>query len=143
MPSLQEDTTPMPIGNPASPANGAQVTLYKRLFYFVGIFFAFMILRNLFFRDYTGETKSYLTSTGHQDVIDRIIPKTREEYIQQRMNEKDALEQVVQNMTIVMKQYETLRADVDALTLKVGQTTPTKTAIRQTTSSPGLRRRMK
>ena len=139
MPSLQADTTPMPIGNPSNPANGAQVALYKRLFYFVGIFFAFMILRNLFFRDYTGETKSYLTSTGHQDVIDKIIPKTREEYVQQQINEKVSLEQLVQNMTIVMKQYESLRTDMDALKLKVGQTTPI--AARQITATPGLRRR--
>ena len=72
-----------------------------------------------------------------------LHPKTREEYIQQQINEKVSLEQLVQNMTIVMKQYDSLRADMDALTLKVGQTTPktTTTTARQTTSVPGLRRR--
>jgi hypothetical protein len=102
-----------------------------------------MILRNLFFRDYTGETKSYLTSTGHQDVIDKIIPKTREEYIQQQMNEKIALQQLIQNMTIVMKQTESLRADMDALTLKMGQTDPktSTTIVRRTAAVPGLLRR--
>ena len=144
MPTLQEDTSPMPIGNPSNPANGAQVAMYKRVFYIVGFFFAFMILRNLFFRDYTGETKSYLTSTGHQDVIDKIIPKTREEYVQQQMNERAALQQLIQNMSIVMKQTESLRADMDALTVKVGQTTPPKTTTtttRLTTAVSRLRRR--
>ena len=144
MPTLQEDTTPMPIGNPSNLANGAQAAMYKRVFYIVGFIFAFMILRNLFFRDYTGETKSYLTSTGHQDVIDKIIPKTREEYVQQQMNERAALQQLIQNMSIVMKQTESLRADMDALTVKVGQTNTPKTSTtttRLTTAVSRLRRR--
>jgi hypothetical protein len=148
MPSLQENTTPMPIGNPSNPANGIQVAMYKRVFYIVGFFFAFMILRNLFFRDYTGETKSYLTSTGHQDVIDKIIPKTREEYIQQQVNERAALQQLILNMSIVMEQYDSLRADMDALKVKVEQTAAPKTSTpagtpiaRQTKAAPGLRRR--
>ena len=50
----------------------------------IGFFFLFF-LRNLIFKDYTEETKSYLTAIGKKDAIDRVIPKTRAQVMEEKV----------------------------------------------------------
>ena len=48
-------------------------------------FFVLFFLRNLIFKDYTEETKSYLTAIGKKDAIDRVIPKTRAQVMEEKV----------------------------------------------------------
>ena len=48
-------------------------------------FFLLFFLRNLIFKDYTEETKSYLTAIGKKDAIDRVIPKTRAQVMEEKV----------------------------------------------------------
>lgn len=117
MPSLNEDaTTPMPIGGPGSTQPESGMDLLKRRALRLGmVVMAFLILRNLFFKDYTTETKSFLTSSGHADAIERVIPKTQDEYMQEHLTQEMIFKQLVQNMTVVMGQYNDLKRDVDVM----------------------------
>ena len=43
----------------------------------VGLFLLLFLVRNAFTKDYSNETKSYLTKIGREDAIDQVVPKTR------------------------------------------------------------------
>lgn len=66
-------------------------------------------------KDYTSETTSYLKSIGREDAIEKVIPKTREQYILERAKKDLLIEDLAKNMTTLMDQYKNLRGEVDAL----------------------------
>lgn len=74
-----------------------------------------VIARNFFVRDYTRETKSFLTSIGRADAIDNVIPKTLDDMRLERKNQLSVFEQLVVNMSTVMTEYKGLRADMDRM----------------------------
>lgn len=74
-----------------------------------------IIARNFFTRDYTRETKSFLTSIGRADAIDNVVPKTLVDMQLERKKQLNVFDQLVANMTVVIEQYKGLRADVDRL----------------------------
>ncbi|KAG5177275.1 hypothetical protein JKP88DRAFT_226575 [Tribonema minus] len=45
----------------------------------IGTFFTFILLRNILFKDYKGDTINYLRSTGREAEIEQIVPKTAAE----------------------------------------------------------------
>ena len=76
---------------------------------------ALLIARNVFTRDYTKETKTFLTSIGRADAIENVVPKTFEDIQAEKKKQVTVFDQLVANMTVVMTQYQGLRADVDRL----------------------------
>lgn len=92
----------------------------KRIFTFIGIAVILIITRNFLTRDYTGETKSFLTSIGRADAIESVVPKTVGDMRLERKKQLSTFDQLVVNMTVVMADYKGLRADMDRLQLKVG-----------------------
>ena len=92
-----------------------------------GIVFLF-IGRNLFMKDYVGETKSFLTSIGRSDAIEIVVPKTMADVQLERKNQLSVFDQLVANMTTVMAQYQGLRADIDSLkgsqSIPIGNVSP-------------------
>ena len=110
------DNVPMPIAGDANANTSTSMNPWtRRLLLLCGLFFMVMIMRNVFFRDYTAETKSYLTSIGRADVIDSIIPKTDAELAAERKKTFSTFDQLVANMTVVMSQYQQMRDDIDYL----------------------------
>lgn len=71
--------------------------------------------RNLFMKDYDSETRTFLTSIGRSDAIETVIPKTMADVQLDRKKQLNVFDQLVANMTIVMAEYQGLRADVDRL----------------------------
>ena len=51
----------------------------------LGALLVLFFLRNLIFKDYTEETKSYLTSIGKSEAIDKVIPKTRLQLMEEKV----------------------------------------------------------
>lgn len=71
--------------------------------------------RNLLTRDYTHETKTFLTSIGRADAIEKVVPKTMEDVQKERKKQISTFDQLVANMTLVMSQYQGLRAEIDEM----------------------------
>ena len=101
---------------PMSPPN----SFMKRTATFIGIIVLLIITRNFLTRDYTGETKSFLTSIGRADAIESVVPKTVVDLRLERKKQLSTFDQLVVNMTVVMADYKGLRADMDRLKQKVG-----------------------
>ena len=74
-----------------------------------------VIARNFFVRDYTRETKTFLTSIGRADAIDNVVPKTLDDMRLERKNQLSVFKQLVVNMSTVMTEYKGLRADMDRM----------------------------
>mmetsp|Transcript_29702 Transcript_29702/g.28407 ORF Transcript_29702/g.28407 Transcript_29702/m.28407 type:complete len:193 (+) Transcript_29702:97-675(+) len=108
---------PMPTHDNVRPpaASNMGTSLYRRAFIIFGSVFALLIGRNLLFRDYTGETKSFLTSIGRSDSIEKIVPKTNADLAKEKKSQLSVFDQMKLNLTMVMTQYKGLRADVDRL----------------------------
>ena len=79
-----------------------------------------IIARNFFTRDYTRETKSFLTSIGRADAIDNVVPKTITDMQLERKKQLNVFDQLVANMTVVMEEYKGLRADINRLQAATG-----------------------
>jgi hypothetical protein len=63
-------------GGAGSSSVGGRWSIGKVVFSFIiGCFVVFMI-KNITMKDYSSETKTYLTKIGRADAIDRVIPKT-------------------------------------------------------------------
>jgi hypothetical protein len=77
--------------------------------------FVILILRNAFIRDYTHETRDYLTSVGKTDLIDTIIPKTQQELRLEKINKDELVKQLAQNMTIMMQSMNEMKLEIDKL----------------------------
>ena len=144
MPSLNEDatTTPMPIGGPGSTHQESGMDVLKRRALRVfGFVVGFFIIRNLFFKDYTTETKSFLTSTGHADAIERVVPKTQYELMQDQLTAEMIFKQLQQNMTTVMGQYNDLKRDVEQMKQQINSGNSTSSSISSTKRTSRLRQR--
>lgn len=92
-------------------------TWSRKDFVFYGIlwFLVGLLLFNSVTRDYKAETRSYLTSIGKKDAIDKVVPKTYEEIVQERKNREALVDQLAGNMTTVLKELKYLRTEVDNL----------------------------
>ena len=77
--------------------------------------FAILLFRNIFFRDYTEETKSYLKGIGREDAIERIVPPTYSDVMDQKKLEKETISQLIKNITLLTTEMHGLKADVDKL----------------------------
>jgi len=120
MPTINEDppNQPMPIGSAghnATNSNGNGDSFRSRLLWGVAGFFLMTMVYNVFFRDYTAETKGFLVASGRADAIDRVIPPTQADLAQASYNEKRYIAQLGRNMTLLMENYAILRSDVDQL----------------------------
>lgn len=103
-----------------SPPMSPPTSFMKRIFIFIGVAVILIITRNFLTRDYTGETKSFLTSIGRADAIETVVPKTMGDMRLERKKQLSTFDQLVVNMTVVMADYKGLRADMDRLQLKLG-----------------------
>jgi len=77
--------------------------------------FVILILRNAFMRDYTNETRDYLTSVGKSDLIDTIIPKTQTELKLEKLGKDELLKQLAQNMTIMIATINEMKLEIENL----------------------------
>jgi hypothetical protein len=100
--------------NNAPPMAGTS-SFSRRVFMIVCAIIGLIIARNFFTRDYTRETKSFLTSIGRADAIDNVVPKTITDMQLERKKQMNVFDQLVANMTVVMEEYKGLRADVNRL----------------------------
>lgn len=82
------------------------------LIYSLVIIFALFLFRNLFFKDYNSETKSYLQSMGRSDAIDRIIPKTSEDFIKEKRMKELQIDSIVKNITQLQEDFKFLRQEM-------------------------------
>ena len=80
-----------------------------------GIFFMLLVFRNAIFRDYNNETKNYLTSTGHTDIIDNIIPKTATEIKLERLNKDELLIDLAKNLTTLIDEVQQMKIEIEKL----------------------------
>lgn len=85
------------------------------ILYIVGGLFVLMILYNMFFRDYTQETKNYLTSIGRKDAIDKVVPKTYDDVIHERMKKELLFDQLLTNVTKLNDEVKYLRYEIQQL----------------------------
>mmetsp|Transcript_4863 Transcript_4863/g.6723 ORF Transcript_4863/g.6723 Transcript_4863/m.6723 type:complete len:137 (+) Transcript_4863:182-592(+) len=81
----------------------------------LGAIFALFFLRNVLMKDYTQETKSYLTSIGRKDAIDKVVPKTRNQLLDEKMNREILFEQMTRNVSYLMREVKYLRTTIDEL----------------------------
>jgi len=147
MPTINEDppNQPMPIGSAghnASNSNGNGDSFRSRLLWGVAGFFLMTMVYNVFFRDYTAETKGFLVASGRADAIDRVIPPTQADLAQASYNEKRYIAQLGRNMTLLMENYAILRSDVDQLVRAQQQQQPQTTlpTVPVPTAAPSVRR---
>lgn len=111
MPSLSEE------GDPGDNRPFSLSNLKRRdliIIVVIGIML-FFILRNMMMRDYESETKTYLTSIGRKDAIDNVIPKTYQQVMQEKKDKDKLVETLAANVTFLMKEYTSLRREVDLL----------------------------
>jgi hypothetical protein len=67
---------------PSMPSN-RRTEIFGLIF---GAILAIFFLRNVLMKDYTQETKTYLTSIGRKDAIDKVIPKTRTQLLEEKVS---------------------------------------------------------
>jgi len=111
---------------PSSPTDGSPVaSAYSSLQTFRGnrislVFFALLamlLMRNLLFRDYSSETKTYLQKIGRSDVIDRVIPPTYSDIAKSKRTQAMTIEDLVKNVTALQSDMSNLRGDLDKMKL--------------------------
>lgn len=105
--------------NHAPPTAGTS-SFSRRVFMIVCAIIGLIIARNFFTRDYTRETKSFLTSIGRADAIENVVPKTITDMQLERKKQLNVFDQLVANMTVVMEEYKGLRADINRLQAATG-----------------------
>lgn len=115
MPSLSEEGDP---GDNRTFSSFNNLTRRDKIIWAVIAVFVLFILRNMMIRDYTAETKSYLTSIGRKDAIDNVIPKTYKQVVQEKLDKDKLLDNLAKNVTILMTEYKALRSEVDSLKSK-------------------------
>jgi len=95
---------------------------YRRPLCFLlsGLFFLF-ILKNLFFRDYTAETKNYLIGSGaSQATIDQFVPPSSVELQKQKYTQLQLFDQLLANMTIVLEEQQQLKKEMHEIKQALG-----------------------
>ncbi|CAM9366099.1 unnamed protein product, partial [Heterosigma akashiwo] len=61
-----------------------------------------LFLKNSFTKDYRGSTKDYLTKAGvDEEKINKVVPKTYAEYQKEKMNEKEKVEWLMNQVTVL------------------------------------------
>ena len=98
---MYESNNPIRGSNTASP-------LLRRVLTMLGVALLMFVMRNALTKNYSNETKSYLKSVGEEDVIDRVVPKTYEDYSREKKRQQSLIDELVANVT-------QLRHDVDML----------------------------
>lgn len=111
-PALSSSSDPPENGSPVVNAYSLQNSSTRRIAIIIIISFSFILLRNIFFRDYTLETKQYLTSIGREDAIEKIVPPTYSDVVQQKKLEKDQLKLLVMNVTNLALEVSTLKSEM-------------------------------
>lgn len=91
------------------------MSMREKLVIALFIIFLFLFIYNVFYKDYTEETKSYLTSVGKKDAIDKFIPKTYESVMKDRVQKELIFQQLVQNVTSLMEEVKSLRGELTKL----------------------------
>jgi hypothetical protein len=79
------------------------------------IIFLFFALRNVIVKDYNSETKEYLTKIGRQDAIDRVIPKTYQQAVNEKLERDKMIDQLAANYTALLKEVAYLRTEISQL----------------------------
>ena len=74
----------------------------------------------MFFKNYTDETKNYLTKIGRSDAIDKVIPKTSDEYANEQATQYEIFQSLVKNMSVVIDKIDKMEADIKLLKAKEG-----------------------
>lgn len=92
-------------------------SMFRRdyIFLVVAVVFVLLIFRNMFTKDYHMETKSYLTAIGRKDAIDKVVPKTRTEILQEKIQKDLLLESLDRNVSFLLQEYRSLRYELDIL----------------------------
>lgn len=85
--------------------------------------FVVLMFRNILVKDYTMETKSYLTSVGQTDAIERVVPKTVSQLRQDRINKDALVDTMSHNITNLINDINILKAEV----MNLKSTLPTAT----------------
>lgn len=86
-----------------------------------------LLLRNVFFRDYTSETKTYLQKIGRSDVIDRVIPPTYSDIAKSKRTQAMTIEDLVKNVTSLQKEVSNLRGEIERVKVGGGAATSVDT----------------
>jgi hypothetical protein len=114
----------LPPPNPNPNSNPAPTTwmtmLSRRLTMVVVLILGLFLLRNMLFKNYTDETKNYLTKIGRSDAIDKVIPKTSDEYANEQQTQYEIFQSLVKNMSVVIDKIDQMEADIKLLKAKEG-----------------------
>lgn len=121
----------------------------RPLYFLLAGLFLFFILRNLFFRDYSAETKDYLIGSGaSQATIDQFLPPSSVELQKQKYSQLQLFDQLLANMTTVIEEQQQLRQEMkeikQALAASPSFSSPPITAsppITETSAPPLMKRR--
>lgn len=109
MPRLGDDSAPRNPTRPTASAYPDPRGSFVRRFFYIMIFT--LILRNLFFTDYRSEEIGYLRSAGKSDEeIDKIIPKTSSELIQDRKKKLSEYEQLKLDVKMLKEEVALLKS---------------------------------
>lgn len=141
MPTINEDppNQPMPIGGTPSQSDNFR----SRLMWGVAGFFLVTMVYNVFFRDYTAETKGFLVASGRADAIDKVLPPTQADLAAATYNEKRFVAQLGRNMTLILENYAILRSDVDQLIRNQQQAQQQQSPVVIPSLAPTNRRRLR
>ena len=106
-------------------------------------FFLVTMVYNVFFRDYTAETKGFLVASGRADAIDKVLPPTQADLAAATYNEKRFVAQLGRNMTLILENYAILRSDVDQLIRNQQQAQQQQSPVVIPSLAPTNRRRLR
>ena len=81
----------------------------------VGSIMLMLMFRNIMVKDYNTETSSYLKSVGHEDSVDKIIPKTMAQLTAEKKARETLLTDLAANYTALLGEVHHLRSDVNLL----------------------------
>jgi hypothetical protein len=108
----------------AASSSPPSMSIFQRFYYLsskeklvvvVAILLFVLFVWNMLFKDYNAETKSYLTSVGRKDAIDKVIPKTYESVAKERAQKELIFQQLVQNVTSLTNEVKSLRTEITKL----------------------------
>jgi hypothetical protein len=115
-----ENNRRQPPVQPPTPTTFSFATMTRKemIMGICGILFVVFMMRNILFKDYNNETKSYLTSIGRKDAIDKVVPKTYKQILNEKVQKDLLIESLDKNVTMLLKEYKSLRSEVDFLKSK-------------------------
>lgn len=98
--------------------NMSQWTRRDWLAYSLGSLVLLFLLYNSLVRDYKAETRTYLTSIGKKDAIDKVVPRSYDEVRQERLRRDAMVDQLAANVSQLVHEMKHLRNEVDNLKQK-------------------------